>query len=592
MCSAEDSLYNVRHSLSHILAMAVLEVFPDAKLAIGPPIEYGFYYDFDLPRSLSPDDLPDLIARMRVIAAKKLTFERSEYTIADALPMVAGQPYKEELIRDLATAGETSVSFYTSGTFSDLCKGPHVASTGEIALDAFTLTHVAGAYWRGDEKRPMLQRIYGLAFATKEDLDTHIAMLEAAKLRDHRKLGPELGIFTLDEAVGSGFPLWLPNGATVKHLLEEYMRRKEEARGYQYVSTPAIASRSLYERSGHAAYYSDDMFSFNDSEGNQFFIKPMNCPHHHIIYERLVESYRDLPLRLAEAGGIYRHERSGTLTGLIRVRGTITQNDAHLYVTPDQLQAEFMNVLSLFKEVYDEIGIGEYWFRLSLPDFSGGKEKFGGDRARWDQAANDIRAALQAFGAQYVEAEGEAAFYGPKLDVQVRNVTGKEDTIATCQVDILVPGRMGLEYTAADGSKQTPIVIHRAILGSYERFTAFLIEQTSGNFPFWLAPKQVAILPVSADYVAAAESLQQRLEEAGIRVRVDASNESVGKKVRAAKMQKVPLLLVVGEREAATADSGWMLTPTWRADITESGEAVSLEALLGIMDSMQARYLK
>ncbi|HSI20439.1 MAG TPA: threonine--tRNA ligase, partial [Verrucomicrobiae bacterium] len=329
-----EQLHKVRHSLSHILAMAVLEVFPEAKLAIGPAIDNGFYYDFDLPRPVTPDDLTDLQTRMERLVKEHVEFTVKSYSIEEGLAMVAGQPYKEELIRDLAAAGETEVSFYRSGSFVDLCKGPHVAATNEIPDGCFKLSHVSGAYWRGDEKRPMLQRIYGLAFESEQELSNYIQMMEEAKKRDHRVLGPQLGIYMISEEVGPGLPLWLPRGETIKYLLQEYMRKKEEALGYQYVATPVLAHENLYIRSGHAQYYSEDMFSLTDEEGKKFYLKPMNCPHHHMIMEKLVTSYRDLPLKLAEAGGIYRNELSGTLTGLIRVRGPITQNDSHIYCTP------------------------------------------------------------------------------------------------------------------------------------------------------------------------------------------------------------------------------------------------------------------
>ncbi|CAN5145652.1 threonine--tRNA ligase [soil metagenome] len=578
----QNHLYNIRHSLSHLLAMAVLEQFPEAKLAIGPPVDNGFYYDFDLPRSLTPDDLPILEKSMIKLVNQKVAFTSRKESIAAAEEILKDQPYKLELLKDLAAKGETEVGFYTSGTFTDMCKGPHVASTAEILPKSFRLSHTAGAYWKGSEKNQMLQRIYGLAFETAEELNQYDAMMAEAKKRDHRVLGPQLGIYMLSEEVGSGFPLWMPRGETIKYLLQEYMRKKEQARGYQYVSTPAIANEKLYQRSGHATYYADDMFKFTDSEGVSFYIKPMNCPHHHMIYEKLALSYRDLPIKLAEAGGIYRHERSGTLSGLIRVRGAITQNDSHIYVTPAQLKAEFLDVLSLFKGVYSEVGIKDYWFRLSLPDFGSEKGKYGGDQQKWEDASNAIREALQEFGTPFVEALGEAAFYGPKLDVQVKNVTGKEDTIATSQVDILVPERMGLKYTDEHGQEQVPIVIHRAILGSYERFTAFLIEQTAGNFPFWLAPIQVAILPVSDQCLAVAKDLSKALMAAGYRVEVDASTESVGKKIRGASIQKIPLKLVVGEQEAESMAAGWSLKPNWRTDLQETmgEEALSLQQLI------------
>ncbi|HSI21234.1 MAG TPA: threonine--tRNA ligase [Verrucomicrobiae bacterium] len=582
-----EQLHKVRHSLSHILAMAVLEVFPEAKLAIGPAIDNGFYYDFDLPRPVTPEDLTDLQARMERLVKEHVEFTVKSYSIEEGLAMVAGQPYKEELIRDLAAGGETEVTFYRSGNFVDLCKGPHIATTKEIADGCFKLSHVSGAYWRGDEKRPMLQRIYGLAFESEQELSNYIQMMEEAKKRDHRVLGPQLGIYMISEEVGPGLPLWLPRGETIKYLLQEYMRKKEEALGYQYVATPVMAHENLYIRSGHAQYYSEDMFSLTDEEGKKFYLKPMNCPHHHMIMEKLVTSYRDLPLKLAEAGGIYRNELSGTLTGLIRVRGPITQNDSHIYCTPEQLKEEFLKVLQLFKEVYEEVGISDYWFRLSLPDFTNKATKYGGDQQRWEDASQAIRQALVEFGVPFVEAEGEAAFYGPKLDVQIKNVTGKEDTIATSQVDILVPGRMGLVYTDEHGAEQHPIIIHRAILGSYERFTAFLIEQTAGNFPLWIAPEQVRVIAVSEQFNDAVCELASNLRKQGIRADVDISNESVGKKIRNASVMKVPAKIVIGQKEldARTGDQ-WHIAVNWRADMADMPtDPMSMEDFVSLVKS-------
>jgi threonyl-tRNA synthetase len=524
---------------------------------------------------------------MEKLVKSSITFTKSEASVEEAIKKLKDQPYKVELIRDLAVEGETTVSFYTSGGFTDLCKGPHLKTTKDIQPGSFRLTHAAGAYWRGSEKNPMLQRVYGLAFETKEELDAYIAQQEEAKKRDHRVLGPQLQLFMHSDAVGAGLPLFMPKGETIKHLLMEYMRSKEEARGYKYVSTPLLAAETLYQRSGHAQYYSEDMYSFTDKEGNRFYLKPMNCPHHHMIMEKMVTSYRDLPLKLAEGSGLYRNELSGTLTGLIRVRGPITQNDSHIYVTPNQLKKEFLDVLALFKEVYDEMGIVGYWFRLSLPDFSGKKMKFGGNREQWEKASQAIREALEEFGTPYVEAVGEAAFYGPKVDVQIKNVTGKEDSIATSQVDILVPERMGLTYIDESGQEKHPIIIHRAILGSYERFIGFLIEQTAGNFPFWLAPQQIALLPVGTDYQALAHELADVLKEKGLRVEVDDSDETVGKKIRQASLMKVPVKIVLGEKEAATKTEGWNLQLNWRQDLAESAPAtLTLEEFIEYALSM------
>lgn len=579
----QEEIYAMRHSLAHITAHAVQRLWPGAKFGVGPVVENGFYYDIDLGETkISEDDFKKIEKEMRSIINKDFPFERSEKAIDRAIDWAkeASQPYKEELLNDLKRSGTTvakdldsaelglatdggsaveNVSFYTDGDFTDLCRGPHAASTGKVG--AFKLMRVAGAYWRGKETNPQMQRLYGVAFATKEELDAYIVMLEEAKKRDHRVLGPQLGIYMISDAVGAGLPLLMPRGETVKNILIQYMRQQEENRGYKYVETPVLAHEDLYKRSGHASYYSDDMYRLEDDEGQVFYIKPMNCPHHHMIFERMVESYRDLPFRLAEVGRIYRKELSGTLTGLIRVRGPISQNDSHIYVTPDQLKEEFIKVLKLFKNVYDTMGITDYWYRLSLPDFE--KDKYGGEREVWEKAGKSIRQAMREFGAEFVEAEGEAAFYGPKIDVQTRNVLGKEDTIATSQVDILVPHRMDLNYVDQNGEKQKPLVIHRAILGSYERFIGFMIEKSAGWFPFWLAPEQVRILTINdtvLDYVGEIRQildgvvLMQPMKYNELRYTVDERNESLGKKIREASNWKIPVQLIVGPKDAAARE--------------------------------------
>jgi threonyl-tRNA synthetase len=531
-------------------------------------VEYGFYYDVDLPEKLTIEDLAKIEQKMGEVVKADYPFEHSRMKLDEAIKFFGDkqQDYKLDLLNDLKKHGTTvakeidrsqlgvddgvkvdEVSIYTDGPFTDLCRGPHVSSTGQVGV--FKLMRISGAYWRGSEKNAQLQRIYGVGFTTKEQLKEHLEMLEEAEKRDHRKIGKDMNIFMFSEAVGAGLPLWMPAGETIKHTLTEYMREKELARGYQYVTTPVMAHEELYKRSGHAQYYADDMYSLTDEEGSQFYLKAMNCPHHHMIYERLVQSYRDLPLKLAEPGTLYRNELSGTLTGLIRVRGPITQNDAHIYIQPQDVKQEFIKVLELFKEVYDEVGVGDYWYRLSLPDFE--KDKYGGERQVWEDASAAIREALTEFGAKFVEAEGEAAFYGPKLDVQVRNVLGKEDTIATNQVDILVPQRMGLKYVGPDGMEQTPIILHRAILGSYERFIGFLLEQTAGRLPLWLAPEQVRLAPVNdtPETIAYTQKLVDELRSAGLRVGVDKTTESVGKKIRAAALAKVPYTVVIGDKE-------------------------------------------
>ncbi len=576
----EEQLHPMRHSLAHITAAAVKRLWPDAKFGIGPVVENGFYYDIDLgDTKISEQNFPKIEKTMRRIIQENQEFEHFTLPVDDAITWAkeGTQPYKEELLNDLKRSGTTvasdlneseigtiaapdqdsavnEVGFYRNGDFTDLCRGPHVDRTKDVG--AFKLMRVAGAYWRGSEKNPQMQRLYGVAFATQEELDKYLEMLEQAKLRDHRKLGPELGIYMMSDSVGAGLPLMMPRGTTLKGALERYMKQEEESRGYSYVETPVLAHENLYQRSGHASYYSDDMYKLKDDEDQTFYLKPMNCPHHHMIYEKIVGSYRDLPLKLAEGGRIYRKELSGTLSGLIRVRGPITQNDSHIYVRPDQLKDEFIKVLELFKSVYDTMGVEDYWYRLSLPDFK--KDKYGGEQKVWEDAGDAIRAAMREFGAEFVEVEGEAAFYGPKIDVQTRNVMGKEDTIATSQVDILVPQRMDLTYIDENNEKQHPIIIHRAILGSYERFIGFLLEKTAGWLPFWLAPEQVRILTINdtvLDYVEEIESvlkdivLMKPLKYNELRVGRDDRNESLGKKIREATGLKIPVQLIVGPHD-------------------------------------------
>ncbi len=589
----EQQLHAMRHSLAHIMATAIQHIWPTVKLGVGPVVENGFYYDIDLgTQSLSEDDFEKIETEMKKIIVEAQGFERFTLPIDEAISWSKEQkqPYKEELLNDLKRSGTTvanelnstelgvettdtskveEVSFYRNGDFTDLCRGPHVESTDKVG--AFKLLRVSGAYWRGKQGNPQMQRVYGAGFPTEKELRQYLTILEEAKKRDHRKIGQDLGIFTFSEVVGAGLPLWLPAGEQIKHTLTEYMREKEQLQEYQYVSTPVMAHEALYQRSGHATHYADDMYSLVDDEGSKFYLKAMNCPHHHMIFEKMVQSYRDLPLRLAEAGGLYRNELSGTLTGLIRVRGPITQNDAHIYVTPQQLKAEFMQVLQLFKEVYDQVGIVDYWYRLSLPDFE--KDKYEGDRKEWEQASQFIREALQEFGADFVEAKGEAAFYGPKLDVQIKNVLGKEDTIATSQVDILVPKRMGLTYIDDQGQEKHPIIVHRAILGSYERFIGFLLEKTYGKLPVWLSPQQVRLITVNQEdeTVAFAASVVERARVLGLRIAVDNDNESVGKKIRSAELAKIPYTVVLGQKEVETGE----VTPRIRKDIAVSEQTAS-----------------
>lgn len=573
----EEQLHIMRHSMSHIMAAAVQRLWPDAKFGVGPVIENGFYYDVDFgDKNISEADFSKIEKTMREIINQDVAFEKIEMPIDEAIAWARDnkQPYKEELLNDLKRAGTTvakdidkdelglssdsaavnSVTFYRTGKFFDLCRGPHIASTKEAG--AFKIMKIAGAYWRGKETNPQMQRLYAVAFADEAGLADHLERLELAKTRDHRVLGPQLGIYMISDSVGQGLPLMMPRGEMLKDVLIRYMRQEEEARGYKYVETPVLAHENLYKRSGHADHYSDGMYKLVDDEGQTFYLKPMNCPHHHMIFEKMVESYRDLPFKLAEAGRIYRKELSGTLTGLIRVRGPITQNDSHIYVRPDQLKDEFIKVLELFKDVYETMGVSDYWYRLSLPDFT--QDKYEGDKDSWRNASESIREAMREFGADFVEVEGEAAFYGPKIDIQTRNILGKEDTIATAQVDILVPYRMDLNYIDEAGNKVKPIIIHRAILGSYERFIGMLIEKTAGWFPLWLAPEQVRILTINNtinDYVdeikAALDGivLMKPLRYNELRYTVDDRNESLGKKIREATSSRIPVQLIVGPKD-------------------------------------------
>lgn len=589
--SDDEKLNPMRHSLAHITAAAVQRLWPEAKFGVGPVVENGFYYDIDLgDTKVSEEDFEKIEAEMRKIIEADQPFEKWEKPIQEAIAWAkaAKQPYKEQLLNDLMRDGTTlareldssviglpagfmgvtqptvemEVTFYKNGDFVDLCRGPHVESTGKVG--AFKLTKVAGAYWRGNEKNPQMQRLYGIAFDTPKELRQYLEMLEEAKKRDHRMLGEKLKMFFITPDVGAGLPLLMPRGEQVKKILMDYMREKEEANGYQYVSTPVLAQRKLYERSGHADYYLENMYATEeDEEGNQFFMKPMNCPHHHMIYEKLVTSYRDLPLRLSEHAGLYRYELSGTLTGLIRMRGPITQNDSHTYVSGEQLKEEFRNVLELFRDTYAETGLEDYWFRLSLPDFE--KDKFASESDKWNHAAQVIREVLEDSKLPFEEGVGEAAFYGPKLDVQTKNVLGKEDTIATVQIDILVPERMGLKYVDSNGEEKHPYVIHKSIMGAFERFMAFLLEKTAGNLPIWLSPEQIRIITVNQELQTTefADKILQQAKELKLRVHVDNDNESVGKKIRAAELMKVPYTLVIGEKEI---ESG-VVSPRVRQDL-------------------------
>ncbi len=545
---AYTPLQRMRHSAAHVMAEAVQELFPGAQFAIGPAIEDGFYYDMALPRAVTPEDLPAIEERMRASIAANHPFVQSRWPREQALEYFRAhdQPYKVEIIENLPDA---EVGIYQQGPFLDLCRGPHVERTGEIG--AFKLLRVAGAYWRGDEHRPMLQRIYGTAWSSQEELDEYLHRLEEARKRDHRRLGKELELFAISDEIGAGLPLWLPKGATVRRLLEEYILDLERRQGYQHVYTPNLAKLDLYKTSGHWEHYQDSMYPPMEMEsGEELVLRPMNCPHHIQVYKQKMHSYRELPIRIAELGTMYRLERSGELAGLSRVRA-MTLNDAHIFCTPDQMLGEFKQVVRLVEQVYRDMGFERYNYRLSLRD-PGDKVKFVDNDAMWQASEAALRQALGELGVEYYEGLGEAAFYGPKLDVQVANVLGKDETISTIQLDFWLPERFNLEYIGEDGQPHRPVMIHRGIISTLERFMAFLIENYAGNFPVWLAPVQAVIIPISDEkHAGYAEQVRQRLQEAGLRAEVDMRKERMNAKVRDGQLQKVPYMLVVGDKEAA-----------------------------------------
>jgi threonyl-tRNA synthetase len=544
---AYSPIQRMRHSAAHVMAEAVQSIFPDAKFAIGPAIEDGFYYDMELPRALSPDDFPAIEQRMAESIAKNHPFVQSKWPRDKALQYFKErqQAYKIEIIENLPDA---EVGIYQQGPFLDLCRGPHVASTGQIG--PFKLMRIAGAYWRGDEHRPMLQRLYGTAWFSQEELDQYLWRLEEAKKRDHRKLGKDLELFMISDEVGAGLPLWLPKGAIVRRLLEDYIVGVEREQGYQHVYTPNLGKLDLYKTSQHWYHYRDTMYPPMEMEsGEELILRPMNCPHHFQVYKHRTRSYRELPLRIAELGTMYRLEKSGELSGLSRVRA-MTLNDAHNFCTPEQMLPEFKRVVRLIQDVYKVMGFEQYSYRLSLRDPKD-KAKFIDNDAMWQQAEAALRQALDELGLDYYEGIGEAAFYGPKLDVQVANVLGKEESISTVQIDFAQPENFQLEYIGEDGQAHRPVIIHRGIISTMERFMAFLIENYAGNFPVWLAPVQALVIPIADRHLSYAEEVAGKLHAAGMRVEVDSRSERMNAKVRDAQLQKIPYMLVVGDREAA-----------------------------------------
>ena len=560
----ESDLYRIRHSAAHVMAEAVLSLFPEAKLAIGPPIEDGFYYDFDLgkdengkPITFSPEAVEAIEKRMKELLKEKGHFENSTMSIDEALEFFANQPYKIELINDLA-AGKVDengdsisepvdeVGIYQHRDFADLCRGPHVQSLKEIKANSVKLLRTSGAYWRGDENRPQLQRIYGTAWHNRVELDAYLKRLKEAKMRDHRRIGKDLELFHISQAVGAGLPLWLPKGTVLRETLEQFLREAQLERGYLPVITPHIAKIDLYIKSGHYPYYKDSQYTPIDIDGEQFLLKPMNCPHHIEIYKSSPKSYRDLPYRLAEFGTVYRYEQSGELSGLTRVRG-FTVDDSHLFVAPDQLEQEFIKVVELIQYIFDAMGFSDFRARLGVNDPE--SDKYAGTLEMWQKGVKAIQQAVDHAGLEYSVEPGEAAFYGPKLDFIFRDVLKREWQLGTVQVDFWLPEAFDLEYTGEDGQKHRPVMIHRAPFGSMERFIGILIEHFNGAFPLWLAPVQAVLIPITDRHVAYAHEVAAELKNAGLRVEINDSSSRMNAKIRESQLQKVPYMLIVGDRE-------------------------------------------
>lgn len=571
----EDHLSNLRHSLAHILAGAIARLYNDVKFGTGPVTENGFFYDIDMPTRLAPEDLKRIEKEMRKIIRADYPFERSELTTESAKKKFSemNQSYKVELIEGLEAEGTKEVSLYQTGEFVDLCRGGHVSRSSEIPEDCFSLTRIAGAYWKSDESKQQLQRISGIAFESKADLDAYETMLKEAEKRDHRKLGQELDLFAFDDQVGPGLPLWLPKGTVLCDEIEKFGQETEKEMGYLHVRTPHIAKESLYTTSGHLPYYKESMFPPMEYDGETYYLKSMNCPHHHKIFSARPKSYRDLPLRLAEYGTVYRHEKSGELFGLMRVR-MMQMNDAHIYCTEEQFADEFRAVNALYLKYFKIFGIQKYLMRFSThaPEKLG--KKYINDPGLWKKTEDMVRKTLEESNIPFVEIPDEAAFYGPKIDVQVWSAIGREFTLATNQVDFAVPARFGLTYTDRDGSEKTPLCIHRAPLGTHERFIGFLIEHYAGAFPMWLSPVQVAVLPLSEKFADYTQEVTKRLQENGIRTELKDENDSLGKRIRTCQKQKIPAMLILGEKEMTDR------TVTLRNRDKEEQETLTLDALL------------
>ncbi|MFR8980475.1 threonine--tRNA ligase [Catenibacterium sp.] len=570
----DKDLNTLNHSCAHVLAQAVKHLYPQAKFWVGPVVEEGFYYDIDLgDQTISDDDLPKIEKEMKKICKDGKRIVRHEVSKEEALEEFKDDEYKLDLINGLE---DGTITTYSQGDFTDLCRGPHV-ETVKLCKN-FKLIKHSGAYWKGDKNNKVLQRIYGVCFPTKEELEAHLQLLEEAKERDHRRLGKELGIFMFADIVGKGLPMWLPNGFTVRRLLSDYIMNKELELGYEHVMTPSLGNVKLYKKSGHWAHYKDDMFPAMELDDEAYVLRPMNCPHHMVMYKSTLHSYRDLPVRIAEIANDFRFEASGALTGIERARA-FTQNDSHIFCRPDQIAQEFKNVAHLILDVYKDFGFKDYSFRLSLRD-KNNKEKYFGNDELWEKSENELREVLKEMGVEFYEAEGEAAFYGPKLDVQVKSALGHDVTLSTIQLDYQLPERFELTYVDENGDKVRPVVIHRAILGSLDRFVAFLLEETKGNLPLWLAPTQVQVIPVKLEYHDEyAKEVVAKLRKAHFRVNNDNRDEKLGYRIREAQLKKIPYQLVLGDNER---DNG---TVTYRKHGEKKQTTVTFEEFVELLNT-------
>lgn len=570
----DKDLNTLNHSCAHVLAQAVKHLYPQAKFWVGPVVEEGFYYDIDLgDQTISDDDLPKIEKEMKKICKDGKRIVRHEVSKEEALEEFKNDEYKLDLINGLE---DGTITTYSQGDFTDLCRGPHV-ETVKLCKN-FKLIKHSGAYWKGDKNNKVLQRIYGVCFPTKEELEAHLQLLEEAKERDHRRLGKELGIFMFADIVGKGLPMWLPNGFTVRRLLSDYIMNKELELGYEHVMTPSLGNVKLYKKSGHWAHYKDDMFPAMELDDEAYVLRPMNCPHHMVMYKSTLHSYRDLPVRIAEIANDFRFEASGALTGIERARA-FTQNDSHIFCRPDQIAQEFKNVAHLILDVYKDFGFKDYSFRLSLRD-KNNKEKYFGNDELWEKSENELREVLKEMNVEFYEAEGEAAFYGPKLDVQVKSALGHDVTLSTIQLDYQLPERFELTYVDENGDKVRPVVIHRAILGSLDRFVAFLLEETKGNLPLWLAPTQVQVIPVKLEYHDEyAKEVMAKLRKAHFRVNNDNRDEKLGYRIREAQLKKIPYQLVLGDNER---DNG---TVTYRKHGEKKQTTVTFEEFVELLNT-------